>query len=131
MIYENQEEYYKVLAIADFQNDSDVFIDFMLDMILKTLIAYKMSDKFEVKLPPELTGTETQVYLLLRKYLLTHKEITTAIATKLVKKSASTVRKHMATLVVLGLLEAHGSNRNRVYSLKNKERSCYIKYEQM
>lgn len=126
MIYENQEEYYKVLAIADLQNDLDVFIDFMLDTILKSLIAYKSSDKpsdkmsakSEVELPPELTGTETQVYLLLRKYLLTHKEITTAIATKLVKKSASTVRKHMATLVALGLLEAHGSNRNRVYSLK-------------
>ena len=50
----------------------------------------KPSDKFEAK---ELTKTEAQVYLLLKKYLLPHKEITIDTATKLVKKSASTVRK--------------------------------------
>lgn len=40
MVYAHQPEYYKMLALADSQNDSTAFIEFMLAMILETLEAY-------------------------------------------------------------------------------------------
>ncbi|GAB2022121.1 Fic family protein [Pseudolactococcus yaeyamensis] len=122
IIYENQQAYYDALAIADSQNDSSGFVEFMLSIILETLIAYKTSDKSSDKiseeLPTELSGIELQVYLLIKKYLTDHDTINTAVATKLLGKSAPTVRKHLSSLVSLGFLEAHGSNKNRTYSLK-------------
>ncbi|GAX48506.1 Fic family protein [Lactococcus reticulitermitis] len=122
IIYENQQAYYDALAIADSQNDSSGFIEFMLSIILETLIAYKtsdnLSDKTSEELPTELSGVELQVYLLIKKYLIDHDTINTAVATKLLGKSAPTVRKHLSSLVSLGFFEAHGSNKNRTYSLK-------------
>ncbi|MCL1950900.1 MAG: Fic family protein [Turicibacter sp.] len=123
IIYEHQAAYYNVLAQADKLNDSTVFIEFMLNVILETLIAYKTSDKSsdknEIEFPDEMTGVETQVYLLLKKYLADHESINTTVATKLIGKSAPTVRKYLSRLVTLGLLEAHGSNKNRTYTLKH------------
>ena len=128
IIYENQEAYYDALAKADRANDSSEFIEFMLDIILETLIAYKMSNnssdkvnhEIDEELPEGMTGVETQVYLLLKKYLVDYESINTTVATKIVGKSASTVRKHLSSLVSLGLFEAHGSNKNRTYSLKKR-----------
>lgn len=122
IIYENQEEYYDALAKSDKANDSSVFIEFMLNSILEILRTYKtrdkVSDKEEVELAQILSGTETQVFLLIKEYLKDNATINTAVATKLMGKAASTARKHLRSLVECGLLEAHGSNKNRTYSLK-------------
>lgn len=117
IIYENQQVYYTALGHADKESTSNVFIEFMLDIILQTVIDYKTSDNIEDFLE-ELTGVESNIYLLLRKYLIDHESINTAVASKLTKKSVSTVRKHLANFVSLGLMEAHGANKNRTYSLK-------------
>jgi len=122
IIYENQDAYYHALSVADAKNDSSTFIEFMLDIILATIVAYKTSDKasdkMSDKIPSELTGVEIQVYMSIKKYLSDHENINTAVATKLIGKSAPTVRKHLANLVNLGLIEAHGGNKNRTYTLK-------------
>lgn len=121
MIYENQQAYYDVLGLADRENESTPFIDFMLDVILETLNAYKNqenpNDEMDY-LPEGLTSVEEQIYALLKKYLADHQSINTATASKLTGKSISTVRKYLANFVSLGLLEAHGSNKNRTYSFK-------------
>lgn len=41
LVYENQQEYYDVLAKGNKDNDSACFIEFMLDVILKTLKEYQ------------------------------------------------------------------------------------------
>lgn len=41
MVYENQQRYYQMLSLADSQNDSTGFIEFMLEMILETLLKLK------------------------------------------------------------------------------------------
>lgn len=41
MVYENQQRYYQMLSMADNQNDSSGFIEFMLEMILETLSRLK------------------------------------------------------------------------------------------
>lgn len=40
MVYARQAEYYRKLAEADQENDSTVFIEFMLDVIQETLESY-------------------------------------------------------------------------------------------
>lgn len=40
MVYENQQRYYQMLSLADSNNDSTPFIEFMLEMILDTLEKY-------------------------------------------------------------------------------------------
>lgn len=125
MIYEHQKEYYETLGFADQENESNLFIEFMLDIILETLQTYQTSvlpiAKAAVDMPIGLTGAAGQAYPLLRKYLLEHERIQTVTAVKLLGKSAATVRKYLAYFVSLGLLEAHGGNRDRTYSLKKSE----------
>lgn len=41
MVYKNQQRYYQMLSLADSQNDSTGFIEFMLEMILETLSGLK------------------------------------------------------------------------------------------
>ena len=44
IIYEHQQRYYDVLALADKDNNSTDFIEFMLDVILETLQNYPKRD---------------------------------------------------------------------------------------
>lgn len=119
IIYENQEAYYQALAIADQENDSSRFIEFMLDIILKSLIAHKrsdkQSDKQSDKIHEELSISENAAFHLLANYLAEHQSITTAVASALLGKAASTTRRYLARFVEAGLLEADGENRNRIY----------------
>ncbi len=65
-----------------------------------------------------MTAGAVQTYRLLKQYLTLHGQITTAAASRLTGKAATTMRRYLAEFVSLGLLEAHGGNRNRTYSLK-------------
>ena len=118
IIYENQKAYYDALGQADKENSSNTFIEFMLDTILETLNLYKESNILDVvELPENLTSVESKVYFLILKYLKNHTSITAAVLSKLIGKSAPTARKYLANFVSLGLMEAHGSNKNRTYTL--------------
>ena len=44
IIYEHQQRFYYILAIADKQNSSNVFIEFMLDVMVETLHKYPKKD---------------------------------------------------------------------------------------
>lgn len=118
IIYENQLTYYEILGQVDQEDTSNKFIEFMLDIILKTLNVYLengTASTSDLNLPTELTKSEARTYRLVSKYLAEHKTITTAITAKLIQKSAATARKQLAKFTALGLLKTHGSNKNRVY----------------
>ena len=114
IIYENQQRYYKVLAQADRNNNSTVFIEFMLGVILETLLAYKEPDD-KIK---ELSRVEQDVFEKIKEYLKNEKYITVAIACELIEKSKPTVRRYISKFVEYELLESHGENKDRRYSLK-------------
>ena len=114
IIYENQQRYYKVLAQADRNNNSTVFIEFMLGVILETLLAYKEPDD-KIK---ELSKAEQDVFEKIKEYLKNEKYITVAIACELIEKSKPTVRRYISKFVEYELLESHGENKDRRYSLK-------------
>lgn len=122
IIFENQQAYYDALGRADKENESNFFIEFMLDTILETLNSYKTSDKKNEMYRPnreEMTSGEMTLYLQVKEYLMSHDEITTSIACKLSGKSSSTIRKYLTKFVSMELMEAHGSNKNRTYTLVN------------
>ena len=114
IIYENQQQYYKALAQADRNNNSTVFIEFMLGVILETLLAYKeLDDKTK-----ELSKAEQDVFEKIREYLKNEIYITVAIVCELIEKSKPTVRRYIAKFVEYELLESHGENRDRRYSIR-------------
>ncbi len=114
IIYEHQEEYYQMLRRADMNNDSTVFIEFMLEIILITLNDYKLSSDYE-----ELNKEEEKVYLIVSEYLRIHKYITTTEASKLTNKSSPTIRRYFTKFIELELLKSVGENKNRKYCLNN------------
>ena len=114
IIYENQQQYYKVLAQADRNNNSTVFIEFMLGVILETLLAYKEPDD-KTK---ELSKAEQDVFEKIKEYLKNEKYITVATVCELTEKSKPTARRYIAKFVEYELLKSHGENRDRRYSLK-------------
>ena len=121
IIYENQQAYYDALGHADKESESNSFIEFMLDIILETLITYKTSDSEDTKgsiLPESLSGIEIKIYYLLEKYLKDHGSINSAVASKIIGKSLPTARKYLSNFVSLGMMEACGGNKNRTYQLK-------------
>lgn len=118
IIHENQEQYYQVLAQADHQNDSSVFIEFMLDIIIKTLNQYQV-DGETTKVLAQLSSREQDIFETIQNYLLANEKITTLIASQIINKSAATTRKYLALFTQYELLEVKGANRNREYVLKN------------
>ena len=120
MVFEHQNEYYEVLGKADKNNDSTVFIEFMLEMIVKTLNSYaieKTSDKASDKASDKLNKTEQNVYDSLYQYLIINADIDNQQAQDLLDRSSATVRRYLTKFVTLGLLQAEGERKTRKYRL--------------
>lgn len=122
IVYRNQPGYYRVLAEADRANNSTVFIEFMLDMILETLQTYR-TDGISDKISGKTSGKKQAIYDLILHHLQTHAHISNSQLQMLTGKSPATVRKYLADLVSEGLLEAEGENKQRVYRLSGKKKT--------
>ncbi|KPN70902.1 Fic family protein [Neisseria sp. 83E34] len=116
MVYGNQQGYYRVLTEADKANNSTVFVEFMLDMLLQTLKVYALDATNDVA-NTQISEKARQAYLPIRRYLEENAEISNSRAQQLTGKSAATVRKYLAELTEAGLLEAVGTGKGRVYRL--------------
>lgn len=117
VIYQHQQRYYEALSLSNRQNDSSVFIEFMLEAILTTLKSYsitKMSDKTS----DILSDKEQVMYNKIRDYLHKHTFITNQKAVALLGLSAATVRRYLVKFVELELLVAQGEKKNRTYYIK-------------
>ncbi len=117
VIYQHQQRYYKALSLSNRQNDSSVFIEFMLEAILTTLKSYaitKMSDKTS----DILSDKEQVIYNKIRDYLHKHTFITNQKAVALLGLSAASVRRYLVKFVELELLVAQGEKKNRTYYIK-------------
>lgn len=134
IVYAHQSDYYRALGQADKSNNSTVFIEFMLDIIAKTLVDYKnsdanfanVSDKTSGKVSDKLQNlsdtlsvTELQVFRQIYVYLLNHQTVTNAQAQQLLGKSTATVRRYLSVFVAKNLLLAMGENKSRVYRLND------------
>ena len=128
IVCENQQQYYDMLAIGNKENESTRFIEFMLEVILKTLESFgtrkpinklsdKTIDKISDKLIDKLSDNEKVFLNVIYDYLSEQNVIGNAKAVELSGKSAGTVRRHLVKFVDLGILKATGENRNRQYYL--------------
>ncbi len=90
IIHMNQKNYYNALRESDINNDSSVFIEFMLESILTTLKEYRTSDN-----TLELNKEEYKVYGIILEYLRVHKYTTSNEASELTGKASSTIRRYM------------------------------------
>jgi Fic family protein len=120
LVYENQQEYYRVLGNAEKTANSTEFIEFMLDIILKTLKELpvrKITDIFPDKITDKLSKTELEFLQNIIGYLENNGTIDNYRAQLLTNKSAESVKKHFAILVKLEILIAEGTNKGRKYRL--------------
>lgn len=118
LIYENQEAYYNYLAKGERENDSTVFIEFMLEMILATIQSLSKANStssYSTQIFQELTRAEQDFYQLLRENFNHQDNFSMQDAAQYSEKSASTIRRYLAKLVRIGLLQATGENKNRRY----------------
>ncbi len=131
MVYAHQDTYYRTLRQADQANNSTVFVEFMLDIIAKTIhgyLAHDMSDKVSDKMSdnslyPLLSASEQQIFEQIYLYLLNHHHINNSKAQALLNKSPATVRRYLSNFVNKGLLMALGNHKSRIYTLAPSNKS--------
>lgn len=120
LIYEHQQEYYDAINSAEKDAESTAFIEFMLDMILKTIegidsVDYLKSIKLEyIK---GLTKTEKTVLNSLIGYFEDNEYIDNENAVNILNKSSANVRKYFNKFVKYGIITPIGENKGRKYNL--------------
>ncbi|MCL2677005.1 MAG: Fic family protein [Streptococcaceae bacterium] len=126
IIYANQQKYYDALGEGDKANDSQVFIEFILDVISQTLsdienqeLSDKLSDILSDKVLDKLNDKEKDFVRKIYPHLKENKEIGNSKAVQLSDIPSATVRRYLKKLVELEVLTSKGENRNRKYLLKD------------
>jgi Fic family protein len=120
LVYEHQQEYYRVLGNANQTANSTEFIEFMLENILITLNELPLRKSTEIipeKITEKLSKTEREFLETIIGYLENNTYIDNYHAQLLTHKSAESVKKHLATLVRLNILQSQGTTKGRKYVL--------------
>jgi Fic family protein len=123
IVYENQQEYYKVLGNAEKTADSTEFIEFILNTIDKTLIelpTQKISDIISDIISDKLSKVEKDFFMSINEYIKNNGEIDSYKAQLLTNKSPQRVRQYFNKLVKIGVLIAIGKNKGRKYKLNGE-----------
>ncbi|MDR0823482.1 MAG: Fic family protein [Prevotella sp.] len=123
VVYENQQGYYDALETAQKAGDSEIFIEFMLNVILQALEELpnrKITDIFTDINTDKLSKTELEFLEQIAGYLDKNGEITNYRAQLLTNKSDVSVKKYFAKFVEIGILKVEGKNKGRKYMINNK-----------
>ncbi|MDR1334201.1 MAG: hypothetical protein LBJ71_03215, partial [Holosporaceae bacterium] len=100
--------------------DSTEFIEFMMDVISKTLkelLANKITDKVTDKVTDKLSKAELEFLQNILGFLENNGAIDNYRAQLLTNKSAESIKKHFAALTDAGILIGIGANKGRKYKL--------------
>ncbi len=111
LIYQNQATYYRKLQLSDVAGSSQIFVEYMLELLNQTLGEYCHSRVIE------LSNNEYTAYNKLAIYLEQNKRITTSQFATEIGKAPATARRYMAKYLELGLIESHGKNKARFYTI--------------
>ena len=120
LIHEHQQLYYKVLGNAEKTASSTEFIEFMLDIILKTLKELpeqKITDIIPDKITDKLKKSELQFLNDILGYIQNNEYIDSYKAQNLTNKSPESVKKYFAAITAAGILIPVGKNKGRKYRL--------------
>lgn len=111
LIYENQQRYYNKLQESDYEGSANIFVLFMLELINKTLSEFTHSRIIE------LSSVELEAYNKLIQFINENNKITTSEFSILIEKAPATARRYIVKYAELNLLESHGENKNRFYTI--------------
>lgn len=123
LIFEHQQDYYDALSKAEKDAESTVFIEFMLDMILKTIEGINSTDylkNIKDEYSSDLTKTEKIVLNSLLGHFKDNEFIDNEKAVSVLNKSSANVRKYFNKFVKLGILITIGENKGRKYKLNEE-----------
>ena len=123
MIFKHQQEYYNAITVSNEDNNSTVFIEFMLEMILKTIDEFNNSNilsNIKQEYVEGLTKVGLEILLNLINYFKDNEFITTEVASNLTNKSRVNIRKYFNKFMKIDILIPIGENKGRKYKL-NKQ----------
>jgi Fic family protein len=124
LVYANQQRYYDAIEKSREENSSTAFIEFMLEMIQKTIDEFNGGGNRLHNVKNEylqnLTKNEKEMLRLIVNNFDTEVNITAGRLSDLTNKSDSTVRNHLRKFTDEKILIASGDNKGRKYIL-NKD----------
>lgn len=123
LIFEHQQDYYDALSKAEKDAESTAFIEFMLDMILKTIEGINSTDylkNIKGEYISDLTKTEKIVLNSLLNHFKDNEFIDSEKAVSVLNKSSANVRKYFNKFVKLGILITIGENKGRKYKINEE-----------
>lgn len=115
IVKDHQQEYYNAIAQCDAAGESTVFVEFMLECLLDTMLHYqpqeedvqdKVQDKIQDKFP-EVSDSTWSVFSIIRQ---NPKTTVNEMCKKLALKERQ-IYKHISKLKTLGLIVRVGSNK--------------------
>jgi Fic family protein len=126
VVYEQQQGYYSALEKAQKTCNSEIFIEFMLNAILRALeevAVRKITDIFTDINTDIFSKGELEFLEQIAGYLDNTGEITNYRAQLLTNKSDVSVKKYLAKFVEVGLLNVEGKNKGRKYLINRPHAS--------
>ena len=122
LIRANQQKYYDMFVISEKEGSSTHFIEFILEMILKTIDKFDSTDiLLKVKDVDKLSKTEKEVLRKLIVYFNKKDSIDVQSASEILNKNEANVRKYFRKLISLNILIPIGETKARKYQLNMKE----------
>ncbi len=123
LVFENQQRYYDAIEQSRKTSSSTPFIEFMLEIISKTIDAFSADTAKNCDIKHEylklLTKSEKTVLNVLLQYFNTVDFITPENANELLNKSPSTVRNYLKSFTEKRILFATGENKGRKYKINS------------
>ena len=124
MVHANQQRYYDAIERSRDVNSSTPFIEFMLEMILRTMEAFTGDGNRLLNVKSEylqnLSKNEKEILRIIIGNFGTDSVITAGRLSEMTKKSDATVRNHLRKFTEEKILTASGDNKGRKYVL-NKD----------
>ncbi|MDR1568774.1 MAG: Fic family protein [Streptococcaceae bacterium] len=127
IVYEHQAKYYDMLMVGDKENDSTQFIEFMLEVILETILEFDnikgqadISKILNDKVLDKMSDKEQQFFIQIYPFLAEVGEIKNGKASEITGRASGTVRRYLVKMTELGIFKVMGANKNRRYVLNEK-----------
>ncbi len=122
LVYENQQDYYNAIENSRKINSSTPFIEYMLNMILKTIDSFndKVFNKIREEYVRDLTTTEKRLLDIIISNFSLDEFITTEKLIDKIDKAPSSIRLYLKKFTDKGILIASGENKGRKYRINKK-----------